>query len=108
METRNRMSRKIIIMLAIVLALGCGMPGKTGSETIPAGAIATTVVDYRELDGCTFLLELDDKQKLQPVNLPLEFQKHGVRLYVLYKVKDGMGICMAGKMVELTYTKEIR
>jgi hypothetical protein len=101
------MSRFIWIML-FFLFNACAAVKNNDSQPIPSGAIEVTVIDYRELDGCTFLLEQQDKKKLQPVNLPAEFQKNGLRLYVNYKNVDGMGICMAGTMVELTFMKEVK
>lgn len=65
------------------------------------GAFFATVVDYSELDGCTYLLELADGQKLQPINLPEDFKRKGLKLFITYKLHDGMSTCMAGKMVTL-------
>lgn len=39
----------------------------------------------RELDGCTYLLELQDGSKLQPVTLPVEFQHGGLKVRIKYK-----------------------
>lgn len=61
-----------------------------------------TVINY-PLDGCNWLLKLEDGKKLQPVNLDQKFQKDNLNVRITYEIiKDGMGICMAGEMVTLT------
>ena len=104
MEARRNL---IFFLMLFFLLQGCAARQEQNPE-LPAGAVKVTVVDYRDLDGCTFLLETDDKQKLQPVNLPAGLQRNGLRLYVVYKKTDGMSICMAGTMVNLSFTREIK
>ena len=66
-----------------------------------------TIKDYTGLDGCKFLIELENGEKLQPVKYtdsdldhPL---KDGQRIKFSYKeVTDQMSICMTGKMIEVT------
>jgi hypothetical protein len=60
------------------------------------------VKDYR-VDGCTWLLVLEDGKKLQPVELKPEFQKDNLRVWIRYEIKkNGTGICMTGEMVTIT------
>ncbi len=88
----------------------CSTPSKTttSENKTPSNAIEVKVIDYSELDGCTFLLETSTGQKLQPVHLAEQYRKAGTRLSIVYKVSDGMGICMAGTMVELIFVSEIK
>ncbi len=65
-------------------------------------AVFATVIDYSEVDGCEYLLELSDGKKLQPINLTDEYKRKGLKLFITYKFHDGVGICMAGRMVSLT------
>lgn len=70
------------------------------SETVTG--IPATVIDYSELDGCRFLLKLEDGRKLEPVNLENKYMKDGLRVLITWKNAEGMSICMAGTMVEIT------
>ncbi len=64
--------------------------------------ITAKVIDAKGLDGCNFLLELDDGKKVQPLSLPSEFSQDGLKVEVEFKVKTGMmSICMAGPTVEI-------
>jgi len=98
-------TQKNLILFSILLAAGSCSP-KTTTTPTPAGTVIVTVIDYRELDGCEFLLVMDNQQKLQPDNLPEEFKKDGTQLRVLFKYTDGMSVCMAGKMVSLTHVEK--
>ncbi len=57
------------------------------------------------LDGCGWVIELKNGDKLQPLNFDsfTEVQKkEGLLVHLSYKTMDGMGsICMVGKIVEL-------
>ncbi|MDQ3049546.1 MAG: hypothetical protein M3Q95_01540 [Bacteroidota bacterium] len=85
----------------------CAFLGSCSNKTVVTETVATdtavfaTVVDYSELDGCTFLLELSDGQKLQPENLGEAFKKKGLKVFITYKIYNGISNCMAGKMVTL-------
>jgi len=90
------------VLMMLLIFSSCAQKATPTVDAPPAGSVPVTVLDYSELDGCTFILELADGQKLQPVNLSEEFKKKGLKLYVSYKVSDGMSVCMAGRMVTLT------
>jgi hypothetical protein len=63
---------------------------------------AATVINYA-LDGCTWMIRLEDGKKLQPSNLKPEFQKDKLKVWIKYTIKKGgVGICMAGEMVDIT------
>ena len=68
-----------------------------------------TLKDYNGLDGCTWIIELDNGEKLQPVNL-LELNiglTDGKKVTVTYdEVKDMSGICMTGIMVSVKTIEE--
>lgn len=64
---------------------------------------AATVVSYA-VDGCTWMLELEDGKKLQPAELKPEYQKDQLKVWIAYEIKKGgIGICMAGEMVNITH-----
>jgi len=62
------------------------------------------IVIYYELDACKYLLQLYNEKKLEPTPaLAPEFQKDQLMVWVKYvDKKDGMSVCMAGKMVEIS------
>lgn len=59
--------------------------------------------NFTGLDGCAWVLQLDDNSKLEPQNLndfEIEFVE-GKSLHVTYKEIDAGSICMVGKIVEI-------
>jgi hypothetical protein len=71
-------------------------------DFIKEGYQKATVINYT-VDGCTFLLELEDNRKLEPVNLAADFKKDKLEVWIKFIAKkDGVSACMAGSMVELS------
>ncbi|MGZ4035504.1 MAG: hypothetical protein ACXVPU_10110 [Bacteroidia bacterium] len=66
------------------------------------------VINY-PIDGCGWMLQLEDSTKLQPLILSPEFQKEGLQVLIKYEIKkDVAGVCMAGKIVALTDIKKLK
>jgi len=66
------------------------------------GYIKATVINY-EVDGCTFLLLLEDGKKIEPTNLSADFRKDKLTVWIKYMAKKGgVSVCMAGQIVELS------
>jgi hypothetical protein len=99
---------KILLILTLVV-IACKTQTGTGimtpQEATGKGYTLVTVKDYRDLDGCQYLLVLENGEKLQPQQLDEKFKTDSTKLYVKYKKIEGMSICMAGMMVELTDVK---
>ena len=78
----------------------------------PPNSVFGTLQNKRTLDGCGWMIMLDDGTKLQPLNLvsfkdlaPVE----GKRVILEYEKQDGaMTTCMSGKTVKITTIKEIK
>lgn len=67
------------------------------------GFVKATIVDKTGLDGCRFMLQLEDGKMLQPLNLDEKYMKDGLQVWVQYKVqKDVMTVCMAGDVINIT------
>ena len=67
-----------------------------------------TVVDMTGLEGCQFLLKLEDEEKLEPINLDPAYKKDGRPVWIRYiDSKGSMSICMAGKMVRIIAIEKI-
>jgi hypothetical protein len=66
------------------------------------GYTPATVINYT-IDGCSWMLKLENDQKLQPLELQPEFQQENLKVWIKYVIKKGaVGICMAGEIVTLT------
>ncbi len=102
--------------IAILLfCLICVMSCKTKKD-VPNGDFSKckttgTVKDFTGLDGCKFLIVLENGDKLLPAKLNdenFEF-KDGQKISFGYKeLRDVVSICMAEKMaVEITCIKEL-
>jgi len=77
----------------------------------PQACIHTgTVRDYTGLDGCHFIIELDNGPKLEPVHLPYPFEFYdGQRVAVGYQpLLDAASICMVGILADITCIREIQ
>ena len=105
---------KIVILIVFTqLLFSCSKKLNPSTQTkqldtisvIDKKLIEATVIDYSQLDGCRFLLELNSNEKLQPENLPVEFEKDKMKVLIRYHVTNKMSICMAGKTVYLDSIK---
>ena len=61
------------------------------------------VIDYSEIAGCTFLLQLNNGEKIQPTNLSPDFRKDKLKVLIKYQITDMMSACMAGKVVSVSH-----
>ena len=115
-------SSSISVILLLSLTLSCS------KKTVPASEIKieateqktiemdyekekfvrATVVDMTGLDGCQFLLKLEDGKKLEPINLDPAYKKDGLPVWIKYiDSKGSMSICMTGKMVRIIAIEKI-
>ncbi|MDF2436234.1 MAG: hypothetical protein K0Q95_610 [Bacteroidota bacterium] len=75
------------------------------SDSAKSGYTPATVV-YLTLDGCAWMLKLENGKYLQPYQLEPEFQKENLKVLIKYTInKNSMGICMSGAIVNLTEIK---
>jgi hypothetical protein len=77
----------LVVCLTFLSAAGCRSPGAgTGKKThAGTGQEARTVmgtVQHIEVEGGFYGIVTNDGQKLDPVNLPKDFQQDGVRIEV--------------------------
>lgn len=63
------------------------------------------VIDYRELDGCNFILKLADGHMLIPENLSDTLKKDQLKIMVRYMETHKATICMAGSSVSILDAK---
>jgi hypothetical protein len=65
---------------------------------------AATVINHT-VDGCSWMIKLEDGKLLEPINLKNEFKKENLKIWVQYKHYDNFSFCMAGEMVTITSIK---
>ncbi len=93
---------KRLLLLPLLLSLAFIFTA-CPEDKCPDGVNAV-VKDYTGLSGCHWVLELEDGEKLEPVNLhELDFEpEDGMPVRVEYtEAQQMMSICMVGKMVEI-------
>lgn len=94
--------RRLLVLCALsallVPALSCQEEEPTPDCQTPA-----TLRDLTGLDGCGYVLELADGQRLEPHGAAWEaYSKHdGERVTISYIDDPAVGICMVGRGVEL-------
>ncbi len=110
------MKRTIFMLLCgLVLAISSCKNGEKSTavettKTDPAaeGYVKGTMSDYSSLDGCGWLIKLEDataESSVQIINptddLPAEYKNDGKTVWVKYKVSDMMSTCMKGHMAKV-------
>lgn len=105
-----------ICLYGLLLLNSCCHKKITATESLPAPVsgqtntdsklIAAMVIDYSNVDGCGFMIELSTGEKLQPENLDMQFAKDQLKVLVKFHLVNKMGICMAGKIVHIDSIKK--
>ncbi len=102
--------KRFVFLSAIVLTFLSNKCEKSGNDPAPYASscenpVVITTNDLTGLDGCTWVLTLEDGTRLEPINLktyiptPVEGEKVWVSLA---PAKNMASICMVGPMVEIT------
>lgn len=89
-------------LLIILLFFSCG------NNSGCAKSVHVKMRNLTGLDGCSWVLQLDNESYLEATNLS-EFDVdfiEGKDLHVTYKEIDGGSICMVGKIVEIKCLSE--
>jgi hypothetical protein len=106
------MIHKLAFLILILFGLGACDNEKSDSQLIKQYACDETGVvrDYSGLDGCGYVIELNNGQILEPVfidDTTFVFED-GKKISLSYYEETGLAsICMAGKMVHITCISEI-
>ena len=95
---------KTLVLATLSLAASSTL---ASSPTRPAETAVGTVVDAHGLDGCTFLVKLDDGQVLE-ADLPQDFQVAGLKVRLTYVVDPRPSICMAGEPVDVQAIERVK
>lgn len=124
METGKKLIYNILFFsTALLLALtSCNKKSGTSSETntpvekttektneaalIKDGFVKASIIDKTGLDGCSFMIKLENELLLESNSIKEEFKKDSLKIWVKYIPKKGaMSICMSGKMVDIVAIK---
>ncbi len=93
----------LVSLSATILLTGC--PEKGCDDGVPA-----ILLDYTGLSGCKWVIQLQNGERLEPVNLH-EFDlvpADSMIVHITYtEAPTMMSICMVGKMVEITCIAEL-
>ncbi|WP_281988700.1 hypothetical protein [Aquimarina aggregata] len=99
----KHMKTYLMITISSLLALFSCVEKQACSDGVNG-----TLIEMSVLDGCSWIIQLDAGEKLQPVNLNnFEIEKKNeLKVSMVYKEVEAMaGICMVGKMVEISCLK---
>ncbi len=98
-------SRYSLLLAAALLPLAFGCQKTTEG---PGCGTPATVRNLTGLDGCGFVLELDNGKRLEPHGdlWQAYAKKDGARVTVGYVEEPGISICMVGEGVRLTCMQE--
>jgi hypothetical protein len=94
-----------LIIIFLILA-GCHSIKKTTDKKVAQVDYASQnyskgVIKDIELDGCRYLIELQDGKRLNPDKLDTLFQHDQLKVWVKFKIHDRMNICMSGTTVDI-------
>jgi hypothetical protein len=101
------------VLAALSVVTSC--TSKTDGAESPKCQTTATVKDLTGLDGCRYVLELQDGTRLEPVldeagqepSVKGVLLRDGMKVTLTYtEAKDRLSACMAGKIVEVTCFSE--
>ena len=107
----NKLLRPLLLLfiIAVFVLPACSrkVPGQQSVAPMEQeGFVKATVKNYA-VDGCTWLLVLENGKKLQPAFLDIPFQKDDLAVWIKYEVtKSNASICMTGQPVNLREIRE--
>ncbi|MBN1187350.1 MAG: NigD-like N-terminal domain-containing protein [Bacteroidales bacterium] len=98
------------IIISLCLAFyNCDKEDKNDKEKITLTANGT-IIDLTDLDGCGYVIQLDDGTYLEPKNLDTcsSIIKNNQRVYFSYEIiPKAESTCMIGEVVNIVYIEEI-
>ena len=93
------MSLPFILIVVMFLLAGCNK-----SSSPATGAVAATLYNYTGIDGCSWVIKLENDMVLEPTNLSdftIEL-KEGKKVWLKYtEQNDLVSICMVGPIVRI-------
>lgn len=106
--------KKILLLLPLILLFACKTKQSatnTSQTQPPTCQTKAVVLDMKNLDGCQFLLQVENGEKWLPMEIAdpnFQFHNKQTVLFDYEEVTDYMSICMAeNKGVNITCIKEL-
>lgn len=91
---------------AVAVFSACKSKSNTATRDFEKEGYTKAVVRDYALDGCRFMIFLDETKKLEPDWLPADLQKDSVPVWVKYERDERMSVCMAGETVKVIDIKK--
>lgn len=95
--------KKFLLIVSLLITYNLTF-AQNKADKSKEGYVKARIIDKRGLDGCGYIIELENKEHLQPMNLDKKFQKKNLKVWIKYSVpkKAPVSVCMMGKMIEVT------
>lgn len=103
--------KRIVLVSIIALTIACHKKttpalAQSDNELRNLKYIPAKVVLQTGLDGCGYLLALDDGKMLEAINLSDTLKKNDLKLWIKYHPeKNAMSVCMSGMVVRIDDVK---
>jgi len=94
---------KILSLTFVGIAISLLTLTSCEKESDCPNAVKATFTDLTGLDGCGMVIELENGDRIEPVNLS-DFEidvEDGKKIWVEYHSFSGASICMVGEIVEI-------
>lgn len=99
----------LFILFCLINFYSCKSNKKVAKETVVTGDEKKTqgftkgVVTKYDVDGCTFLITLENGKRLHPLNLDEAYQIDGLGVWIKYIFqREAITVCMAGEVIKIT------
>ena len=98
----------VVLALAVVMVACGGGKGKPMGTADPDVIVLTGTIRFFALEGDFFAIRADDGKTYDPINLPPEYQKDGLRVRVRARLRaDLLGVRMVGPLVEILAIEKV-
>lgn len=94
------------LLVTFIVASCASKKASTSTKELNKTHTKGTIIDNSKLDGCTYLIVLEDHSTFEPINLDATFKQDGLQIYFLYKKSNAMSVCMAGQPITLLEIKK--
>lgn len=102
---KNRFTKLYLSLILALLVSACSGVESESSEI----KYANGTVKYLSIEGGFYGIVTDDYKNLDPLNLPREFQRDGLKIFFKYVEKKNMGSYhMWGMIIEIIEIKELK
>jgi hypothetical protein len=84
----------------------CSEPIAESKIPVKEVKVKATIIDMSYLDGCFYILELENNDRLVAVNLAEPWLVDQKKVWITYDAVDAATVCMAGKSVKIKTIEE--